>query len=128
MFKKFLEQYDRKLKQLQVLDLSWHSPGWSVPTASTSSLEQLNNFQLAPKYSDCIINISIIWEQWLRYSDACLFCYASHSKCKQIYCCVKLTSNHIVPELQQSENLLLCCNVLKQLVKQLALKLQHTDF
>jgi hypothetical protein len=35
---------------------------------------------------------------------------------------------HIVPELQQSENLLLYCNVLKELVKKLVVKLQHTDF
>jgi hypothetical protein len=54
--------------------------------------------------------------------------YAPHSKCKQIYRCDKLTNTHIVLELKQSGNLLVCCNVLKELVKQLAVKLQHTDF
>jgi hypothetical protein len=94
-------------KNCKFFILSWQPPGWSVPTAASSSLEQLTNFQLAPKHSHCIINTSIIFtvlrEQWLKYSDACWFFYTSHSKCKQIYFCDKLTSTHIIPELQQSE-------------------------
>jgi hypothetical protein len=94
-------------KNCKFLILSWQPPGWSVPTVSSSSLKQLNNFQLAPKYSHRIINTSIIftvlWEQWLKYSDACWFSYTLHSKWKQTYYCDKPTSTHIVPELQQNE-------------------------
>jgi len=70
----------------------------------------------------------VLQEQWLKYSDGSWFSVHPIPNVNKYTAVTNLQVPISYLNCSRVKDLLLCCNALKGLVKQLAVKLQHTDF